>query len=158
MRLCEFVRFLWVGSKTRQLCFWILPRNTRKYWHPSFLVYSFIKIGIGIGIGIGIVIIRYRYRCRFRYRFGKCKLFIGIYERCQNTDEKFLMCFVYFVVLLKWPILEPGSGLGLVPRSAGAPGKPGVANPSERVSCSERVCNPRLTNRNLRLWRSGATR
>ncbi len=26
--------------------------------HPSFLVYSFIKIGIGIGIGIGNIIIR----------------------------------------------------------------------------------------------------
>ncbi len=34
----------------------------------------------------------------------------------------------------------------------------GLQTPSERVSCSERVCNPRLTKRSLRLWGSGATR
>ncbi len=30
----------------------------------------------------------------------------------------------------------------------------GLQPPSERVSCSERVCNPRLTKCGLRLWRS----
>ncbi len=34
----------------------------------------------------------------------------------------------------------------------------GLQTPSERVSCAERVCNPRLTKCGLRLWRSRATR
>ncbi len=67
------------GLDGKSVCAWPkMRKNIALFQRPSFLVYSFIKIGIGIGIEIVII----RCRCRFRSRFGKCKLFISIYERC----------------------------------------------------------------------------